>query len=174
MIIETPGVADVEEVAALFKETWLATYPNAEHGITVEDIAARFTEDETEAWKEKSRKNFLELATDKTFYFKVARVEGKIVGVCGGKKEEESTHLKSIYVLPVYQGQGIGGAMLADFIAWAGVECDLTVHVAIYNAQAIAFYERNGFADTGKRFSEERFRMKSGNLIPEMEMVLKR
>ena len=77
-------------------------------------------------------------------------------------------------MLPAYQGQGVGSALLADFILWAGEGSDVTVHVATYNAQAIAFYERKGFVDTGKRFAEERFRMKSGNLIPEMEMVLKK
>jgi ribosomal protein S18 acetylase RimI-like enzyme len=44
------------------------------------------------------------------------------------------------------------------------------VEVATYNANAIRFYEGLGFVDTGKRMSDPKFTMKSGAIIPEMEM----
>lgn len=50
---------------------------------------------------------------------------------------------------------------------------NIIVQVATYNTNAIAFYERFGFVDTGKRWSDERFRMKSGAVIPELEMLRK-
>ena len=51
---------------------------------------------------------------------------------------------------------------------------DITVEVATFNKGAIAFYERLGFIDTGRRFAKERFKMPvSGALIPEMEMAIK-
>ena len=43
------------------------------------------------------------------------------------------------------------------------------VEVAIYNIKAIKFYGRLGFADTGKRISNPRFKMRSGAVIQEME-----
>jgi ribosomal protein S18 acetylase RimI-like enzyme len=50
---------------------------------------------------------------------------------------------------------------------------DTFLEVADYNENAINFYKKLGFEDTGKRITDERFRMKSGSIIPEMEMVLK-
>jgi hypothetical protein len=48
-----------------------------------------------------------------------------------------------------------------------------TVEVATYNSNAIAFYKKLGFIETGRRFTNEKTRMKSGSIIPEMEMVIK-
>ena len=51
---------------------------------------------------------------------------------------------------------------------------DIIVQVAIYNKQAISFYKKLGFIDTGKRFSDEKYKMPiSGAVIPEIEMILK-
>ena len=50
---------------------------------------------------------------------------------------------------------------------------DTYVDVVDYNKQAIGFYEKLGFRDTGRRKQEERFRMKSGAIFTEMEMVRK-
>ena len=50
---------------------------------------------------------------------------------------------------------------------------DTYVDVAEYNQRAIDFYTKLGFVDTGRRHQEERFRMKSGAIITEMEMVRK-
>ena len=50
---------------------------------------------------------------------------------------------------------------------------DTTVELVSYNVNAINFYTKLGFRDTGERFSRENFRMKSGNSMPEMEMILR-
>jgi hypothetical protein len=39
---------------------------------------------------------------------------------------------------------------------------------------AISFHKRWGFVGTGKPFTEERYRMVSGNSFPEMELALVR
>lgn len=54
-----------------------------------------------------------------------------------------------------------------------GIGKGITVEVATYNTNAIEFYKRLGFEDTGKRFSNERLKMKSSAVLPEMEMVIK-
>jgi len=45
--------------------------------------------------------------------------------------------------------------------------------VATYNTGAIEFYKRCGFRDTGKRWEEKKFRLRSGAAIPAMEMLAK-
>ncbi len=171
MTIEVPTGSNFTEIQALYAETWLSTYPNTEYGITKEDIEEMNANSLMPETIEKRKAGFEKMLTDERRYYKVATVDGKIVGVCGGEEREDGAHLKSIYVLPDFQGKGIGSMLLTDFLAWAQRFDTVTVHVAVYNKQAIAFYERNGFVDNGKRFSEERFKMKSGNTIPEQEMI---
>lgn len=169
MKIESPKPEDVLELHNLFRETWLATYPNIENGITIEDIEDHFGQLD-EASLNKRAKNIEIVTEDINQFYKIVRIEGKIVGVIWGRVETDSIYLKSLYILPKYQGQGIGTALFEAFKNWANKDKIMLVSVAIYNANAIAFYSAKGFVDTGRRFSEERFRMKSGSIIPEMEM----
>ena len=50
---------------------------------------------------------------------------------------------------------------------------DTIVQVVTYNANAIGFYKKLGFQETGKKIMDERFRMKSGAITPETELVIK-
>lgn len=158
--------AGMQEV---FYKAWLATYPNEEHGITRDDIEERFKD--PVAGIEQRKKNILEIAGNKKYL--VAKVGEQIVGLCRVVKHEDRNELQAIYVLPEYQGKGIGYALWQETKKFFDPTKDTIVQVATYNKKAITFYEKLGFRDNGKRFTEERFRMKSGNIMPEMEMVLK-
>jgi ribosomal protein S18 acetylase RimI-like enzyme len=80
--------------------------------------------------------------------------------------------LQAIYVLPEYQGRGVGKALWNEIRKNFDPKRKTIVNVAIYNIKAISFYEKLGFKDTGKRWQDETFKMKSGSRIPEMEMEL--
>jgi GNAT superfamily N-acetyltransferase len=72
----------------------------------------------------------------------------------------------------MYQGKGVGSALFNAILPH--VDKDLIVYVAPYNERAIQFYEKLGFKDTGKPFTEDRHIMPiSGVTIPEMEMIIK-
>ncbi len=165
-----PTGTDVDAVYAVYHHTWLATYPNEVLGITLNDIHAYIPEKISDEQRSKQAAVYTHVPED-TFIM-IALVNGNVVGVCNGKRSEESTHLKSLYILPEYQGKGIGSALWDQFKTWAGTENKITVHVATYNTNAINFYTSVGFVDTGKRFVEERFIFKSGAQMPEMEMAL--
>jgi ribosomal protein S18 acetylase RimI-like enzyme len=77
-----------------------------------------------------------------------------------------------IYVLPEYQGKGIGKLLWNELSKYLDINKETFVEVATYNENAIKFYEKLGFVDTNKRFTDERFRMRSGGIIPQMEMKL--
>lgn len=63
---------------------------------------------------------------------------------------------------------------ILKFFASTDSKKDVIVHLAVYNLKAIEFYKKLGFVDTGKRFSEEAYKMPiSGVIVPEMEMILK-
>jgi ribosomal protein S18 acetylase RimI-like enzyme len=79
--------------------------------------------------------------------------------------------MEAIYVLPEYQRLGIGSAIWREIEKLRGSNRKIIVQVATYNADAIEFYRRCGFRDTGKRWEEKKFRLRSGTAIPAMEMA---
>ena len=102
------------------------------------------------------------------------RKEGdRVVGVCGARDKGSLVHLGSLYILPDSQGKGIGSMLMQELLEWTGPDKTLSLHVATYNKNALSFYEKWGFEDTGKRLTEDRFRMASGNSLPELEMARK-
>lgn len=104
----------------------------------------------------------------------IAKDDNKVIGVFRLIKREEVNQLQAIYILPEYQRQGIGHMFWQKALAFFDPSKDTIVQVATYNINAINFYKKLGFIDTGKRFTEERHRMLvSGVLIPETEMILR-
>lgn len=159
---------DVEDIQTVFYQTWLATYPNEEAGITREDIEFRWKDAFSEERLTKRRDELKDPASEPMF---VAIEDGKIVGICRVEREAGANRIAAIYVLPEYQGAGIGKGLFFAAEEYLGREKDMLVGVATYNTNAIAFYTKMGFVDTGRRFAEERHRMKSGANIPQMEMT---
>ena len=172
--IEKAKVGDGEMLADVFYRTWLATYPNEKYGITVDDIEDRFAKRRAEMAKVKEEDKDEKLKNPPPGSTTlVAWVENKIVGVCRIVVNDERNQLKAIYVLPEYQGKGIGKMFWQECEKYFNLEKDTYVEVAVYNDNARAFYEKIGFVDTGRRMTDEGTRMKSGVMIPEMEMLLK-
>ena len=170
--IEKPKVEDVREIQEVFYKTWLATYPNEEVGITVADIEEKYKNRFSKAALEKRRNNISDKSENSLFL--VAKDSGAVVGVCRLKKEENYNELEAIYVLPSYQGKGIGKMLWDRAVEFLGDKKDVIVHVVTYNEKAINFYKKIGFVDSGKRFTDEKFKMPiSGSYLPEMEMVIK-
>lgn len=170
--IQRPTKDDVNGIQEVFYKTWLETYPNKEAGITIEDIEERFKDRYSPDKIKKRLARILNLSPD--LLFLVAKDDGKVVGVCNLEKFETYNKLSAIYVLPDYQGQGIGKMFWEEVKEFFGEDKDIIVQVVIYNSRAIDFYQKLGFIDTGKRFTEETLRMPiSGKMFQEMEMIIK-
>lgn len=172
LIITKPVIPDdISQIEEVFFRTWMASCPNDQIGITKEDIEEYF----------KDRGNPDQLAARVAHLsalppnelFLVAKKSDQIIGVCRVIIRERVNQLQSIYVLPEYQGQGVGSVLWSNAYKFLDSAKETIVQVATYNEQAIAFYRSLGFVDTGRRFTEERHRMpKSGVFIPEMELKL--
>jgi ribosomal protein S18 acetylase RimI-like enzyme len=102
--------------------------------------------------------------------FVVAKEGGRAVGLCRVERGDDVNELQVLYVLPEFQGYGVGGSLWREVEKFLDPEKDTIVKVADYNKKAIAFYEKLGFKDTGERLQDERFRMKSGAIISEIVM----
>lgn len=159
---------DAEGINEVMYEAWLATYPNEEAGITADDIEDRFKDRRTEERMQQSRERLTNILENERRI--LAKIQGRVVGVSRVTKEEDRNELRSLYVHPEFQGKGVGTALWKAAHAFLDAQKDTFLEVAEYNERAIGFYRGLGFEDTGKRILEERFRMKSGAIIPEMEM----
>ena len=173
IIVEPAKPEDAEAVFNVQRLTWLDTYPNDEAGITEEDIRNRIEGKHGELISKKIErwKNGIEATGEKRATF-IVHDNGKIVGFVAPAVVEGQRRIGAIYVLPEAQGKGVGGKLLQRAVEWHGRSEDIFLHVASYNQNAIDFYKRNGFEETGRPIKDE---MVQGDEkeIPEIEMVLR-
>lgn len=162
--IATPE--DAEGIQEVRHQTWLKTYPNEKLGITIEDIEDRFKD-------RNSEENLARWKNPKNEVIFVAREMGKVIGFCVVEEQEDKNQLQAIYILPEYQGKGTGKMLWSKAQETLNPKKNTIVQVADYNESTIAFYEKLGFTDTGKRWRDEKYKLKSGSVIPEMEMIKK-
>lgn len=170
IIITEPKIEDAKGSIEVQYKAWLDTYPNEKAGITTDDIDDRY-KDAFEGLKLERRQKVF---TNPESYEKaiVAKDGDTVVGYCYVTKKDGKNQLTAMYILSEYHGQGIGTKMWEYIKDFFDEDNDIYVEVADYNEKAIAFYKKLGFVDTGRRWTDERFRMKSGHAIPEMEMKI--
>lgn len=158
---------DARKIIAVQKEIWLATYPNEEYGITIEDINSIDWEDSNRIarWQ----KNIVENTETNKIW--VAKEGDKIVGFCSAIKGKERNRVATIYVLPEYQKGGIGQNLMQKALEWLGTEKDIIVSTAKYNSGAIDFYRKSGFLEEKEVPHSLCWHFLSGKLIPEIEMT---
>ena len=163
---------DALDLTRLYHITWLDTYPNDELGITKEDIEDSYKD----SYSEEKINNYKKIIRDAPKNQKrlVAKCGDKIVGVISVEIEEKINMLKTIYILPEFQGKGIGTTLWNKIKDFLDQDKDTVVHVVTYNENAIRFYKKIGFVDFGKRWSDDKWKMKSGATLPEMELVIKK
>lgn len=172
IIIQKSTPRDVLGIQKVFYETWLATYPNKEIGVTKEDIKEKFKNRFSQETIQKRTKEILNMTKEQLFL--IAKNGDEVIGLCKAEKRESDNQLWAIYVLPSFQRKGVGMMLWEELKKFFEEKNDIIVHVAAYNAQAINFYKKLGFIETGKRFTEERYKMPiSGAIIPEIELRLK-
>ena len=90
---------------------------------------------------------FDEFAQEETRQYLIGEVDGQLIGYCGVMVVGETADIQTIGVLPEYEGQGIGTAMLTSMLDEArrrgAVETLLEVRED--NPRARRLYERFGF-----------------------------
>ncbi|MEW1893601.1 GNAT family N-acetyltransferase [Streptomyces sp. NPDC085659] len=82
-------------------------------------------------------------------FCRVVRSETEMVGFLCGRRDKVVS-LGPMYLLNEAQGQGVGGRLMSEFLAWAG-STPMRLWVTDYNEWAVRFYERYGFKATGER-----------------------
>jgi len=163
---------DILALHNVYLATWLATYPNQEFNITKEDIEYKYEQALSPEKLEERKNRITQIGKNQTML--LIEHNNRVVGLCNAINKEEYNELQAIYILPEYQGLGLGRAIWEEAKNIFDLQKDIVVHVASYNDKAINFYKKLGFASTGKIFFDERFKMRNGAMIPELEMIIKR
>lgn len=167
--IVTPTKEDVRGIQEVFYKSWLSTYPNKELGITVDDIEERFKGSFTE---EALAKRWHRIRDEQGEKLLIAKKGDKVVGLVRATFRPDKNQLQAIYILPEYQCKGIGTSLWEAAKKLFDPKKNTIVQVATYNQQAIGFYSKLGFVDNGKRWEDEKLTMKSGAIIPQLEMEI--
>lgn len=136
LIIRDAEAADLPVVRALLVETWHATYDGIYGWQRVAEI--------TNAWH--SLDNLAAQLGRENGAFLVALVGSEIIGTASARLERDNAALLTrLYVLPTYQGIGIGRTLLQVALACFPHAPVARLEVESQNEPAIAFYERMGF-----------------------------
>lgn len=170
---------DAAKICRLYKETWLATYPNKAAGISYEDVLDKVKDWDKPAYVEDTAKH-IQTADSAHVKNLVAVSNGKIIGNTRVYKDRENdmfqgqpcNKLQTIYVLPEHHGSGVAQKLFDQAIDWLGNEKPIVLEVASYNERAKAFYEKNGFKVAGPAHRHEEITLLcDGRNIPEILMV---
>ena len=167
VITISKGVSrDAVALAQIKLRVWLETYVNSEHGVTEADVYAKDF-----LCKERVAKRAEHMqADDGINYTLVARDGAQIVGYGRAVKGGRSNEIVTLYILPEWQGQGIGSMLLRQLLTWYDDGQDVLVEVVTYNSKAIRFYEKLGFK-RGKLLPHGTYVMPSGADLPVVAMT---
>lgn len=157
-------VSDAKGVFYVQKMTWLDVYPNKKYGVKHEDITKRFTDEEK--FIAKTRKKIESYGKDMCGW--VVELEGKIVGFSATYKRKGKDLVGAVYVLPEYQGQGIGKILLQKILDFLKDSKEIWLEVATYNENAIFFYQKFGFHIVPG--AEGKHEIIEGKFIPTIQM----
>lgn len=136
LIIRDAEPADLPAVRSLLVETWHATYDGIYGWQRVAEI--------TNAWH--SLENLTAQLGRDGGAFLVALVGDEIVATSSARLESDGTAmLTRLYVLPPWQGTGIGRTLLQVTLACFPHAPVARLEVESQNEPSIAFYERMGF-----------------------------
>lgn len=101
--------------------------------------------------------------------FIVARLNGVIVGICYGEKQNTQNVLQALYVLPEYQNKGVAKQLWDSISQWIA-DKDIYLRVLEGNVPAISFYKKMGFIETGNRFENTGMYLSNGAAVFDIEM----
>ncbi len=156
---------DAHTIGQIQAEAWLDSYPNPEKGVTKEDIQLKIDE-----WNQVGDKRIEDNLKNQNSHTWVAKKDQKVIGFVGVLKTEKENEIKALFVLPTYQGQGIGSKLLETCLNWLGKSKRITLEVVTYNAGAKSLYKRFGFREQGEAL-DNIIILPNGKIIPKVLMV---
>lgn len=156
---------DAHAIGQIQAEAWLGSYASPENDITVDDIQLKIDE-----WNQIGDKRIEDNLNNSSSHTWVAKIGQKIVGFVAVLKTENEDKLEALFILPEYQGQGIGTRLLETALNWLGDSRKIITDVVSYNQRAKDLYKKFGFVETGEEV-EDILTLPNGKIIPKILMV---
>ncbi len=101
----------------------------------------------------------------------VAKDADKVIGTIIGRRKEGFNTFVTFFVLPEYQGKGIGTQLLDRTLSWFGNNNPVKITVVDYNTDSIEKYKHWGFHITSEPELHDTGITPSGKHIYEIEMT---
>jgi ribosomal protein S18 acetylase RimI-like enzyme len=141
--IERAKISDVDEIKGVLRNTWVATYADSLSHDTVERI--------TSDWHSKEALSF-QMQNPSIHFFIARSVDTDILGLATVREDsKDAIYMSRLYVLPVYQGQGIGSQLTDHAIKMFPRVKRIRLSVEEMNQKAIEFYLNRGFVKVDER-----------------------
>jgi len=140
MWVRTASKRDISTISKLLGVVWHHTYDDIYGAQKVSQITA--------AWH--NVKALEKLVNKPASEFLVADDGTNIVGMAFASQIDDiRVKLFQLYVLPQYQGRGVGKLLLDEILESFFEAGEFLAEVEEKNAGAIGFYEKNGFVKSG-------------------------
>lgn len=134
---------DAAAIHKVYKETWLATYPAAELGVTHQDILSHAGNWDAEESVRRTREALADPEPD--FIEMVAEDGNQVIATSRLQISQNENRLYGFYVLPAYHGSGAAQALMRQTLAQADSNNPTSLEVTSHTPRAIAFYRKMGF-----------------------------
>lgn len=142
MKIRQATLEDIYQMSEVFAKTWKVTYKGIFSQRYLQKLSLKH-------WVEPFKRG---MQAKKNEYI-VAQVDERIVGglVCGKNRHHQTNaQIYAIYVLPEYQGLGIGKALIEKSLQLLHAYDEVDVFCVINNYPARQFYTMCGFQETNE------------------------
>lgn len=139
VLIRPAASADIEAVRDIVSQTWLASYGPIVGPANVADMAAVLLSDIS----------LRRLVADSSAETPLALLDNVPAATAVARLEQDCLHVLRLYVLPAFQGRGLGAALLNWLTARQRAGLTVRLEVVAANHAALRFYAREGFADIG-------------------------
>lgn len=165
LIIKTAKITDAQAIARVRNLTWLDTYPSKKYNITRKMLEKMDLGGPKALRKIRKRINGI----GKNLHLWVAKDKETVVGYITVFRKPGKNYLGSFYVLPEYQGRGIGTTLMGKALKWFGLKSTVELGVASYSKKTIRFYKKFGFQIIGP--NRDAPTLPSGRLMPSIKMI---
>jgi ribosomal protein S18 acetylase RimI-like enzyme len=123
---------------------------DSEFAYRVKKAAFRRYVEQVWGWDEEEQRR-LQLKRFSSQEFSVIQLSGVDVGIIAVVKEPDCVKLNQIFILPEYQGKGIGKACVKGVVDDAAADgLSVQLRVLKVNNRGIAFFRKLGFKETGE------------------------
>ncbi len=92
-----------------------------------------------------SREHFKNIFGNPDHFYRVAELDGEVVGLVHALLDEGKQHLGALYINESQYGTGLAQRLMDAALSWFDLSKLIDLEVVAYNGRAIRFYEKNGF-----------------------------